>query len=64
MTSSMPLRTGACRLPADVRREVIDLWHMGKEGGYILSPSHDITSDVPLENLVALVETVKELERT
>ncbi len=49
--------------PADVRREVIDLWNMGREGGYILSPSHDITSDVPIENLVALVETVRELEQ-
>jgi uroporphyrinogen-III decarboxylase len=46
-----------------VRREVKRLWELGKAGGYILSPSHDLTPDIPSENLVALVETVKELEK-
>jgi uroporphyrinogen-III decarboxylase len=34
---------------------------MGRSGGYILSPAHDVPSDVPTANLVALIETVREL---
>jgi uroporphyrinogen decarboxylase len=49
--------------PDDVRREVKKLWELGKNGGYVLSPSHDLTPDIPTENLVALIETVKELEK-
>jgi uroporphyrinogen decarboxylase len=49
--------------PSDVRREVVQLWNMGRNGSYILSPSHDVTPDVPIENLVALVETLAELDK-
>ncbi|HOV22612.1 MAG TPA: uroporphyrinogen decarboxylase family protein [bacterium] len=31
---------------------------IGKGGGYIASPSHDIPKDVPVENIVALIETL------
>lgn len=48
--------------PDDVRREVRQLWEMGRQGSYILSPSHDVPSDVPLENLLAMLETIRELE--
>ena len=32
---------------------------MSKGGGYILEPGINIQADVPLENILALVETVK-----
>jgi len=51
--------------PEEIRREVsrvIDF--MGRGGGYIIGPSHDITSDVPVENVLALLETLDEHRRT
>lgn len=45
---------------ADVEQEaaaVIRL--MSRDGGYITSPSQEIQTDVPLENLVALIETAR-----
>jgi len=42
----------------DVRREVIEnIEIMGKGGGYILAPCHNIQSVSPVENIVALYET-------
>jgi uroporphyrinogen decarboxylase len=32
---------------------------MGKNGGYVMAPAHEIQEDVPAENIVAWVETVK-----
>jgi len=47
--------------PADVKAEVAMLMkEVGAGGGYICSPAHDTPGDVPLENLVALVEAVHE----
>ena len=37
--------------------EVIDI--MAKNGGYILSPSHGVTPDIPPENLLAMVKAAK-----
>lgn len=34
------------------------LQELGKGGGYVASPSHDIPSDVPAENIAALIETL------
>ncbi|MBN1808539.1 MAG: uroporphyrinogen-III decarboxylase-like protein [Planctomycetes bacterium] len=48
--------------PDDVRREVLDRIEMGKRGGYILTPSHAVPGDAPVENLVAMIETVRECE--
>jgi len=39
-------------------RRMID--EVGAGGGYILGPSHAVMADTPVENLVALIETVKE----
>jgi uroporphyrinogen decarboxylase len=42
----------------DVRREVIDNMEiMGRGGGYILAPCHNIQSVSPVENIVAMYET-------
>jgi uroporphyrinogen decarboxylase len=42
--------------PEDVRREVRTMRDLGRGGGYILSPSHALEGDVPLENMLALIE--------
>lgn len=34
---------------------------LGKGGGYIIAPSQEIMRDVPLENVVAILKTVKEI---
>jgi len=43
----------------DVRRETRRLLDLGKDGGYIFSPAHDVLWDVPLENMLAFIETVE-----
>jgi len=46
--------------PDDVRREVIErLRTVGKGGGLIIGPTHNIQLDTPLDNLWALVDTVR-----
>jgi uroporphyrinogen decarboxylase len=43
--------------PDEVRREVGRLQHeMGRGGGYVLEPGITIQADVPLENIVAMIE--------
>lgn len=44
--------------PADVRAEVRRLITLGRDGGYILAPAHAVEGDVPLENLLAMIEEV------
>ena len=34
---------------------------LGKNGGYILAPAHNIQPDTPLENILAFFETAKEI---
>jgi uroporphyrinogen decarboxylase len=46
--------------PQDVRNEARRLaQHVGKGGGLILSPSHAMPGDIPVENIVAFVETMQ-----
>jgi uroporphyrinogen decarboxylase len=33
---------------------------MGKDGGYILAPTHAVTDDIPVENVLAMVEVARE----
>jgi uroporphyrinogen decarboxylase len=48
----------------DVRREVIDnLDILGRGGGYILAPCHNIQSLTPVENIIAMYETGYECGR-
>ncbi len=47
--------------PADVRNEVIDrIEVLGRNCGYIISPSHEVTSDCTPENFLALLDTFKD----
>ena len=47
--------------PEKVRRESAEVIRLlGKGGGHIIAPSQEIMYDVPLENIVALVETIVE----
>jgi uroporphyrinogen decarboxylase len=45
--------------PGEVRRETRRLIEEGRGGGYILSPAHDVEGDVPLANMLALIETAQ-----
>jgi uroporphyrinogen decarboxylase len=40
----------------DVRAETHRLLELGRDGGYLFAPAHDIEGDVPLENILAFVE--------
>jgi uroporphyrinogen decarboxylase len=44
----------------DVRKETEHLLELGRDGGYIFAPAHDVEGDVPLENMLAFVETVQQ----
>lgn len=44
---------------SDVRRETQRLIEMGRDGGYIFSPSHQVPGDVPPENLAAMMEVLR-----
>jgi uroporphyrinogen decarboxylase len=50
--SVLPTRTPE-QIRAEVRR-LIDAF--GKDGGYIFSSSHNLTADIPTENIVAMYE--------
>jgi uroporphyrinogen decarboxylase len=46
--------------PENVREETKRMMNvLGKKGGYIVAPTHQIPSDIPLENILAFIETVK-----
>lgn len=46
--------------PVEVKNEtkrIMDI--LGRNGGYIIAPTHQVTTDIPLENILAFTETVK-----
>jgi uroporphyrinogen decarboxylase len=44
----------------DVREETRRLLELGRQGGYIFAPAHDVEGDVPLENMLAMIEVVQQ----
>lgn len=44
---------------SDVIAETRSLMDLGRNGGYILAPSHAAEGDIPIENLVASIEEAK-----
>jgi uroporphyrinogen decarboxylase len=43
----------------DVRAETSRLLELGREGGYIFAPAHDVEGDVPLENMLAFIDLLQ-----
>lgn len=54
MQKTLPFGT-----PEDVRKESEELLELGKEGGYIFSPSHAVESDTSLENILTFIEVAQ-----
>lgn len=44
---------------AEVRRETERLLAAGRQGGYIFAPAHDVEGDVPLENMLAMIDLLQ-----
>jgi len=44
---------------SEVRAEAERLLALGRDGGYIFAPAHDIEGDVPLENMLAILEVLQ-----
>ena len=48
--------------PAQVREEVLRLCDIfGKDGGFVFNTVHNIQANVPVENVVAMMDTLKEI---
>ena len=48
--------------PEEVKRKVQEVTEvLGKNGGYILAPTHSVTADIPVENVMAMIESVHSL---
>jgi uroporphyrinogen decarboxylase len=46
--------------PAEISAEVRRLMdQVGRDGGFIIAPSHDMPGDIPVENMVAFIEAVR-----
>jgi uroporphyrinogen decarboxylase len=43
----------------EVREETERLLALGRNGGYVFSPAHDVEGDVPLENMLAFLGVVQ-----
>lgn len=47
--------------PQEVKQHVKDVIKiLGRDGGYIIAPSQEVMKDVPIKNIIALVEAIKE----
>jgi len=48
--------------PAQVRQKAEDVAKiLGENGGYILAPTHCVTADIPVDNVMAMLDTVQRL---
>ena len=57
-------KTLAFGTPKDVRKEVdFTVQKLGIKGGYILSPAHELTSDIPLENFDAMMQAIRKYSK-
>jgi uroporphyrinogen decarboxylase len=45
--------------PDDVRADMQRLLDLGRDGGLIVAPAHDVEGDVPLENMLAMIDVVQ-----
>jgi uroporphyrinogen decarboxylase len=45
--------------PDDVRADGRHLLDLGSDGGYVFAPAHAVQRDVPLENMLAFIETAQ-----
>jgi uroporphyrinogen decarboxylase len=52
-------RTLPYESPAGVRDATAHLLELGRPGGLILAPAHDVEGDVPLENMLAFIKEVQ-----
>lgn len=43
----------------EVQAETRRLLELGREGGYVFAPAHDVEGDVPLENMLAFIEILQ-----
>ena len=43
----------------EVRAETRRLLELGRQGGYIFAPAHDVEGDVPVENMLAFIELLQ-----
>jgi uroporphyrinogen-III decarboxylase len=47
--------------PEDVRRQVLERCEIfGRDGGFVFSPIHNVQHGVPVENIVAMIDAVRE----
>jgi len=46
--------------PEEVRLESRRLLQEGSPGGYIFAPAHDVQGDVPLQNMLAFIDTARQ----
>lgn len=51
--------------PETVRKEVAErISTIGRDGGLILSPTHNIQLDTPMENFFAMIDAIKQPYRS
>lgn len=58
MSIQRTLPFGTPQTVRDEARRLMD--EIGRGGGYIVAPSHDMPGDIPLENMVAFIEAVRD----
>lgn len=50
--------------PEEIRSHILHQYEvLGKDGGFVFNAVHNVQANVPLENVIAMVETLKELRR-